>query len=76
MNTLRRLRTFLKKEKKNPFSKISGYVWTRPELTSRKSSIKPSPPSPWEGAYLFHTHLRGGGLFNLAKTVVSVLLKE
>ena len=41
----------------------------------RKSSIKPPPE-----AYLFQTHLRGGlietgGLFNLAKTMLSVLHK-
>ena len=28
------------------------------------------------GAYLFQTHLRGGDLFNLEKTTVSVLHKE
>ena len=31
--------------------------------------------SPW-GAYLFQRHLRGGGLFNLEKTMVLVLHKE
>ena len=41
----------------------------------RKSSIMPP------GAYLFPTHLKGGlfergGLFNLAKMMVSVLLRE
>ena len=49
--------------------------------TYRKSSIKPSG-----GAYLFQAHFRGlnrdggliweGGLFNLEKTMVSVLHKE
>ena len=42
----------------------------------RKSSIM-----PLGGAYLFPTHLKGGlfergGLFNLAKMMVSVLLRE
>ena len=42
----------------------------------RKSSIM-----PLRGAYLFPTHLKGGlfergGLFNLAKMMVSVLLRE
>ena len=51
-------------------------------INYRKSSIKP----PW-GAYLFPAHLRGGfiekgtylrggGLFNLKTTMVSVLHKE
>ena len=37
----------------------------------RKSSIEPPPR-----AYLFQTHLRGGGLFNFAQTMVSVHDKE
>ena len=38
----------------------------------RKSSINPPP-----GAYFYQTHLvGGGGLFNLAKTMVLVLHKE
>ena len=50
------------------------------QIQYRKSSIK-SPPPPG-GAYLFQTHLRDGGLiktgglFNLAKTMISVLHKE
>ena len=49
------------------------------QIQYRKSSIKPPPPG---GAYLFQTHLRDGGLiktrglFNLAKTMISVLHKE
>ena len=52
-----------------------------PLLSCRKSSINPH----WGGgAYLFQAHLRGGrgglnrdrGLFNLEKTMVSVLHKE
>ena len=46
----------------------------------RKSSINPPPGGG--GAYLFQTHLKGGGLigngglFNLEKVMVSVLHKE
>ena len=43
-------------------------------LYSRKSSIKAFPGGG--GAYLFQTHLGGGNLFNLAKTMVSILHKE
>ena len=45
----------------NPLNKLYSY---------RKPSIKPP------GVYLFQTHLREGGLHNLAKTMVSVLHKE
>ena len=39
-----------------------------------KCAVNPliSPP----GTYLFQAHLRGGGLFNFAKTIVSIFLKE
>ena len=54
------------------------------------STVNPSlsPSARWGGGYSFQTHLRGGGvketgdlferrgLFNLAKTTVSVLYKE
>ena len=61
----------------------SGLDGCNHQMTYRKSSIKP----PW-GTYLFQTHFSGGlietgaylrgggGLFNLAKTMVSVLHKE
>ena len=45
----------------NPLNKLYSY---------RKPSINPP------GGYLFQTHLREGGLHNLAKTMVSVLHKE
>ena len=56
-------------------------------MTYRKSSIKPSPPGGQGLIYFTHiwgglnrdrgAYLRGrGGLFDLAKTMVSVLLKE
>ena len=39
-----------------------------------KCAVNPliSPP----GTYLFQAHLGGGGLFNFAKTIVSIFLKE
>ena len=62
---------------------LSGLDGCNHQMTYRKSSIKP----PW-GTYLFQPHLSGGlietgaylrgggGLFNLARTMVSVLHKE
>ena len=39
-----------------------------------KCAVNPliSPP----GTYLFQAHLGGGGVFNFAKTIVSIFLKE
>ena len=45
----------------NPLNKLYSY---------RKPSVKPP------GVYFFQTHLREGGLHNLAKTMASVLHKE
>ena len=56
-------------------------------MTYRKSSVKPSPPPGGGGLFISNTfegvltetgaYLRGrGGLFDLAKTMVSVLHKE
>ena len=40
-----------------------------------KKSIKGSSIDP-PGAYLFEAHLKGGGLFNLENTLVSILHEE
>ena len=48
-------------------------IGTSEHSTYHKSSIKPPPLR--EGAYLFQAHLRGGDLFNLETTMVSVLYK-
>ena len=50
-------------------------------VPSKAGTINPLLSPPRGGAYLFQTHLRGGlietgGLFNLEKTMVSVLHKK
>ena len=49
-------------------------IGTSEHSTYQKSSITPPPPRG-RGAYLFQAHLRGGDLFNLETTMVSVLHK-
>ena len=49
-------------------------IGTSEHSTYQKSSINPPPPRG-RGAYLFQAHLRGGDLFNLETTMVSVLHK-
>ena len=51
-------------------------IGTSEHSTYHESSIKPPPPPRGRGAYLFRAHLRGGDLFNLETTMVSVLHKE
>ena len=50
-------------------------VGTSEHSTYHESSIKPPPPPRGRGAYLFQAHLRGGDLFNLETTMVSLLHK-
>ena len=49
------------------------YLYCHQAVRQYRKSFIEHPP----GTYLFQTHLRGGGgLINLAKTMVSVLLKK
>ena len=50
-------------------------IGTSEHSTYHESSIKPPPPPRGRVAYLFQAHLRGGDLFNLETTMVSVLHK-